>query len=70
MFEKIGRLSFDEALEALAESEASSEAEAVRFEFLEKTADRILKSFDPENGGLLGAPKFPNPTVFTFLRVI
>lgn len=46
---------------------ATSETDAVRFEFLEKTADRILKSFDPENGGLRGAPKFPNPTVFTFL---
>ena len=34
---------------------------------LDAVAQAYLKSTDPENGGLKGAPKFPNPAIFRFL---
>ena len=34
---------------------------------LGRAADALLRSTDPQNGGLLGAPKFPNPPLFRLL---
>ncbi len=34
---------------------------------LEAVAQTYLRMTDPENGGLRGAPKFPNPPIFRFL---
>jgi uncharacterized protein YyaL (SSP411 family) len=34
---------------------------------LARVADALLRSTDPAEGGLQGAPKFPNPAIFRFL---
>ncbi len=34
---------------------------------LDQAATQFLRAFDPVNGGLAGAPKFPQPSIFDFL---
>ena len=34
---------------------------------LDQTATQFLRALDPVNGGLVGAPKFPQPSIFDFL---
>jgi uncharacterized protein YyaL (SSP411 family) len=34
---------------------------------LGRAADALLRTTDPEHGGMRGAPKFPNPPIFRFL---
>jgi uncharacterized protein YyaL (SSP411 family) len=52
------------ALEAMS---ASRPGDGIRPEQLDRAAAALLRSTDPQNGGLLGAPKFPNPPLFRFL---
>jgi uncharacterized protein len=42
-------------------------ADELKPEILDKAANGIMRSFDPENGGFGGAPKFPPAMVLSFL---
>jgi uncharacterized protein YyaL (SSP411 family) len=52
---------------ALAAASALRPGEGIGPEQLDRAAAALLRSTDPQNGGLLGAPKFPNPPLFRFL---
>ncbi|MGO4669220.1 thioredoxin domain-containing protein [Bosea sp. 2RAB26] len=52
---------------ALEQSEAAASPEARYKPDLDQIASEIAQSFDPQHGGLRGAPKFPNPGLIELL---
>ncbi|MBV8094318.1 MAG: thioredoxin domain-containing protein, partial [Acetobacteraceae bacterium] len=52
---------------ALASIHATQPGGLITPDRLQKAADTLLSLTDPVNGGLRGAPKFPNPPIFRFL---
>jgi uncharacterized protein YyaL (SSP411 family) len=52
---------------AIAAMSASRPGEAIAPATLDRVAASLLRATDPEQGGLQGAPKFPNPPIFRFL---
>ncbi len=52
---------------AAFESVSAEKGPGPSLESLQKAAEEILRGIDWEMGGFEGAPKFPNPMVFTFL---
>jgi len=64
--EMVGRNT--EALRAaLVRMSATRPGEGIGPPQLDAAAAALLRSTDPEHGGLRGAPKFPNPPIFRFL---
>lgn len=53
-----------EGLKSLARPEGGG---ALSVEVLDQTASLLLRSIDPHRGGTIGAPKFPQPSLFSFL---
>jgi len=53
-----------EGLKSLARPEGGG---ALSVEVLDQTASLLLRSIDPHRGGIIGAPKFPQPSLFSFL---
>ncbi len=53
--------------QALATLAQSRPGEALSDADLAEAAARLLRGTDPEQGGMRGAPKFPNPPIFRFL---
>jgi 5,10-methenyltetrahydrofolate synthetase len=53
--------------EELPRGESQKSAQAPSWSDLTAVAQRVLSRVDREQGGTLGAPKFPNPMVFSFL---
>jgi len=53
--------------ETLANAAASRPGDPPGPELLRRAAVGLLRSTDPDLGGLRGAPKFPNPAIFRFL---
>jgi uncharacterized protein YyaL (SSP411 family) len=53
--------------EALAAMSALRPGEGITPAMLDEAAARLLRGTDPDQGGLRGAPKFPNPPLFRFL---
>ena len=62
--------SVDQILSALNRmSHSEDHKHALEPEFIGKAADQIASAYDPQNGGLGRAPKFPNPGAYElFLR--
>ncbi|MBV9735352.1 MAG: thioredoxin domain-containing protein [Acidisphaera sp.] len=52
---------------ALAAMSAARPGEPIGPDTLDRIGGSLLAATDPEQGGLRGAPKFPNPPVFRFL---
>ena len=52
---------------ALSESGSRSDGGTLSLGDLDRIGERLAELFDPENGGLQGAPKFPNPGILEFL---
>lgn len=53
-----------QGLKSLARPEGGGE---LSVEALDQAASLLLRSIDPHRGGTIGAPKFPQPTLFSFL---
>ncbi|HVT50475.1 MAG TPA: thioredoxin domain-containing protein [Dongiaceae bacterium] len=53
-----------EAMQKLATPKSGGE---VSMALIDRIADRLLEEVDPEQGGIGGAPKFPQPAIFTLL---
>jgi uncharacterized protein YyaL (SSP411 family) len=53
--------------QALATLAQSRPGEALTEAALDQAAAALLRGTDPEQGGMRGAPKFPNPPIFRFL---
>ena len=53
-----------EGLKSLARPEGGG---ALSVEVLDQTASLLLRSIDPHRGGTIGAPKFPQPSLFSYL---
>jgi uncharacterized protein YyaL (SSP411 family) len=53
--------------DALARMSATRPGDGITPALLDTAADRLLRGTDPDQGGLRGAPKFPNPPLFRFL---
>jgi uncharacterized protein len=51
----------------LAAPPASPDGGTLSLADLDRIGERLGELFDPENGGLKGAPKFPNPPILEFL---
>jgi uncharacterized protein YyaL (SSP411 family) len=47
--------------------EAAADAGALGLADLDRIGARLVQAFDPVDGGLQGAPKFPNPMILEFL---
>lgn len=58
-------------LEALKNIEAAPSGEQVDFEpsLLHQAVDKLAHLYDPEHGGLRGAPKFPNSSIFELFLI-
>jgi uncharacterized protein len=52
---------------ALAEQTAKAEGGPLSLADCDRIGNRLVGIFDPEHGGLQGAPKFPNPSILEFL---
>jgi uncharacterized protein YyaL (SSP411 family) len=52
---------------ALTALSAAQPGEDLTPDLLDRTAEALLRATDQEQGGLRGAPKFPNPPIFRFL---
>ena len=72
MLREIARIHADEpervlqnarALKAHLAKETASTGDALTGEELDDLAQRLARALDPVNGGLPGAPKFPNPPI-------
>jgi uncharacterized protein YyaL (SSP411 family) len=63
--ERIGK-NRDAIKQHLAQA-ASTDGGTLTLPDLDRMALRLTELIDPENGGLQGAPKFPNPTILEFL---
>ncbi len=53
-------------LQSLEAAAAQAAASPVAVQDLERVGTQLASVFDPQNGGIGGAPKFPNPTVLEF----
>jgi len=53
-----------EAMQKLATPKSGGE---ISMALIDRIADRLLEEVDPEQGGIGGAPKFPQPAIFTLL---
>ncbi len=53
--------------EALGKLAANARGDAIPPEAFDRIADRLASEVDPVHGGLGGAPKFPQPSIFTLL---
>jgi len=53
-----------EAMQKLATPKSGGE---ISMALIDRIADRLLEAVDPEQGGIGGAPKFPQPAIFTLL---
>jgi uncharacterized protein YyaL (SSP411 family) len=53
-----------EAMQKLATPKSGGE---LSMALIDRIADRLLEEVDPEQGGIGGAPKFPQPAIFTLL---
>ena len=53
-----------EAMQKLATPKSGGE---IPMALIERIAERLLEEVDPEQGGIGGAPKFPQPAIFTLL---
>jgi uncharacterized protein YyaL (SSP411 family) len=68
--EEPGRIAHNQTLIRQSLSNAASAAGdggTLSLGDLDRIGARLLELFDGENGGLLGAPKFPNPPILEFL---
>ena len=61
------RATLMQSLEAAA---AQAAASPVAVQDLERVGTQLASVFDPQNGGIGGAPKFPNPTVLEFASTL
>lgn len=59
--------SAEKAVEALQRVEAQAPGEALDLSIIAQAYKELSESFDEENGGFGGAPKFPTPHKLTFL---
>ncbi len=57
----------DALREALGRLAANQRGDAIPPEAFDSIADRLASEVDPVHGGLGGAPKFPQPSIFTLL---
>ena len=57
----------DAIARALAEAQAAEPAPGMGIAELDLLGARLVQAFDPVDGGLKGAPKFPNPTILEML---
>ncbi len=53
--------------EALGNLSKNHNGEAIGLDFLDQVAQRLLGEVDPVNGGVGGAPKFPQPAILKLL---
>src|SRR3954447_22930320 len=53
-------------MQSLEAAAAQAAASTVAVQDLERVGMQLASVFDPQNGGIGGAPKFPNPTVLEF----
>jgi uncharacterized protein YyaL (SSP411 family) len=56
-----------QAAEGVSNSESGSEKEKPNWASIDQLAELLLSQLDWENGGIGGAPKFPNAMIFSFL---
>jgi uncharacterized protein YyaL (SSP411 family) len=63
------RIAHNRALitQSLAGAGARSDGGTLSLEDLDRIGARLVDLFDPDHGGLKGAPKFPNPPILEFL---
>ena len=61
------RANADTLGQALAAMSAAHPGDAITPDLLDRVAASLLHATDREQGGLRGAPKFPNPPIFRFL---
>ena len=53
--------------QALAKLAVNQRGDSIPSEAYERIAERLVSAVDPVHGGLGGAPKFPQPSIFTLL---